>query len=362
MRLLQAVVPNIKRRQTGVTSTLISAVRAQAALRPVAALGFGLPPGLPRIGAAALLGAWRRPPGRSHRIWHARRPDEMWIGLLLRDVLRQPWKLVFTSHDPYEHPWFYRFCARRMDALVAPTRASADAIDAAAEIIPLGVDTDDFRPAPDRAAQWRALGLPGRHGIATFGRIRQQKGQDVLLDAALPVLARHPEAGLVLAGLTTPSHAGYEAALRARVAEAGLAERVRFLGEVDGAMLRALYRAALVYVQPGRSEGYGLTPLEAMASGTAVISTRVGAAADMILEGVTGHLCEVEDAAALGALLELRLSDIPGSLAMGQAGRAHAVAEHGTRREAERLIALYDRLVAPRPPGPDPLARPAPPR
>jgi mannosyltransferase len=357
MRALEAVVPNIKRRQTGVTSTLISAVRAQAALRPVAAMGFGLPRDLPRVGFASLLGAWRRPPGRSHRIWHARRPDEMWVGLILRDLLRQPWKLVFTSHDAYDHPWFYRFCAARMDALVAPTRASADAIDPRAEIIPLGVDTDDFQPSPDRAAAWQALGLPGRYGVATFGRIRHQKGQDLLLKAALPVLARHPDAGLVLAGLTTGAHAEYEAKLRARVAEAGLAERVRFLGEVDGATLRALYRAALVYVQPGRSEGYGLTPLEAMASGTAVISTRVGAAADMIVEGVTGHLCAVDDAAAIGARLDERLSDIAGTTAMGQAGRAHVLAEFGTRREAERLIALYDRLVTPRPLAPAAPAR-----
>ncbi|MCX7373814.1 MAG: glycosyltransferase family 1 protein, partial [Alphaproteobacteria bacterium] len=104
MREIEVVAPNIKRNQTGVTSTIIAAVGAQARLRKVAALGLGLPASLPQLRWADLLRGWSRPPGLSHRIWHARRPDEMAVGLVLRDVLRQPWKLVFTSHDAHDHP------------------------------------------------------------------------------------------------------------------------------------------------------------------------------------------------------------------------------------------------------------------
>jgi mannosyltransferase len=345
MREIEVVAPNIKRNQTGVTSTIIAAVGAQARLRKVAALGLGLPASLPQLRWADLLRGWSRPPGLSHRIWHARRPDEMAVGLVLRDVLRQPWKLVFTSHDAHDHPKLYRWMAARMDALVASTPASARAIDPRAHVIGHGVDPEAFQPAPDRAAEWRALGLPGAYGLGTFGRLRPQKGQDVLVRALCETLPRHPQAGYVIAGLTTSANQGFEEGLRAQLAAAGIADRVTFLGEVDAAMIRRLYAAVSLYIQPGRSEGYGLTPIEAMASGTAAISTRVGAATDMVIEGVTGHLVDVEDWQAMAARLEERLSDMAGTLAMGVAGRAHVLAHHTAEIEALRLFAVYDRLV-----------------
>ncbi|MCX7931038.1 MAG: glycosyltransferase [Rhodovarius sp.] len=339
---------HFKTRQTGVSTSLAAVLTAQAGQRAVAALGYGLPEGVPHLPWRALLGGWRPPPGRRCRIWHARRAEELAFGVLLRDLLRQPWKLVCTVEvEGMDHPLF-RALERRLDALVVTVPAGlARARHPRALLIPHGVDTSAFRPAPDREGQWRALGLPGRHGILNVARIRPQKGQDVLVEAACRVLPRHPEAALVFAGLITEDNQAFAEGLRRRLAAAGLLERTVFLGHVPAAMIAALYRGALLYVQCARSEGFGLTPLEAMASGTAVVSTRVGAAADLVREGETGHLCPPDDPEAMAELLEARLSDLPGTLAMGRRAREEAVAHHGIEREASALLALYDELLTP---------------
>ncbi len=97
---VDVIALNFKRRLSGVTSTIVQLVPYQAKLGlRIAVLGPGLPDdaGLPKIGFRSLLGLWRAPKGRSHRIWHARRNNEMGFGLFLRNVLRMPLKLVFTS-------------------------------------------------------------------------------------------------------------------------------------------------------------------------------------------------------------------------------------------------------------------------
>src|SRR5690606_5661762 len=106
IRHVDVIALNFKRRLSGVTSTVIQLVPFQARLGVrIAVLGPGLPDdaGLPKIGFRSLLGLWRAPDGRGHRIWHARRNNEMGFGLFLRSVLRMPLKLVFTSAAQRRH-------------------------------------------------------------------------------------------------------------------------------------------------------------------------------------------------------------------------------------------------------------------
>ncbi|MGG2478098.1 glycosyltransferase family 4 protein, partial [Rhizobium sp. BR5] len=72
----------------------------------------------------------------------------------------------------------------------------------------------------------------------------------------------------------------------ADVAAAGLSDRIVFQGEVDD--IKPWYRRLTLYVAPSRNEGFGLTPLEAMASQTAVVASNAGAYEEMIVRGKTG--------------------------------------------------------------------------
>ncbi|MBV9461448.1 MAG: glycosyltransferase family 1 protein, partial [Bradyrhizobium sp.] len=96
---LQVIVPNLHRRYSGVTATNRMVAPKLAKLVRAAWFGSWRPDGILGMGVGDLLRLWRRP---VQLIWHARRNDEMIIGLLLR-ALGWPLKLVFTSAAQRHH-------------------------------------------------------------------------------------------------------------------------------------------------------------------------------------------------------------------------------------------------------------------
>ena len=92
--------------------------------------------------------------------------------------------------------------------------------------------------------------------------------------------------------------------LKADIAAAGLSDRIRFTGELPIEQVPAWYQRISIYVFASRVEGFGLTMLEAMAAGNAVVATRAGAAELVIEDGVTGVLAPTGDIEALTASIE----------------------------------------------------------
>ncbi|MEC5323494.1 glycosyltransferase family 4 protein [Aurantimonas sp. A3-2-R12] len=342
VRDIAVIAPNFKRRLSGVTSTIVQLVPLQARSLGIAALGPGLPDHLPKLRLHDMPGLWSRPTGRPFRIWHARRNVEMLAGIVLRDILRMPLRLVFTSAAQRHHTGWTRGLIRRMDAVIATSGRSAGYLTVPAEIVLHGIDLDRFHPAPSRETQKAALGLAGRQLIGCSGRIRHQKGTDLFIDAMIALLPRHPEWTAIVTGRATAEHAGFDADLRRRVEAAGLNERIRFLGEVED--VTAWFRAFDLYVAPPRNEGFGLTPLEAMASGAAVVASDAGAFRDMIIEGETGHIVQVGDVAALTAAVEAYLSDPEALARAGASALAHVRAKFPLAREAAEIQRVYERL------------------
>jgi len=150
-----------------------------------------------------------------------------------------------------------------------------------------------------------------------------RKGHDVLLDALARLPARGWRLDAVGSAERDPATA---AAVRARIARLGLGERVRVHGEVDAAMLEALYARADVAVLASRMEGYGMALAEALARGLPVVATRAGAIAGTV-PADAGRLVPVDDVAALG--------DALGAVVTDDALRAHLAA--GARAARARL-------------------------
>lgn len=346
LRDVAVVAASLHWRYSGLTSTVISLLPHQRRDVRIAGLGPFLPSTVPQIRFCdLLLGGWTRPPGGlSHRIWHARRNDEMIAGVLLKHVLRQPWKLVFTSSAQRRHTALTRWLMRRMDCIIATSLGAASYLKLPATVIHHGVDTTVFRPAELRGEEWRSAALPGKFGVGAFGRIRQQKGTDLLIKAMIGLLPKYPDAVLVLTGLVTSENEAFAAELRQRVAAAGLEDRVLFLGERPHEEMPEWFRRILLYVAPMREEGFGLTPLEAMASGTAVVATRTGAATLLVQHGATGVLVEPNDLESLIAALEPLLADPARAEEMGKRGREKALRDHGVEVEAASINEVYRRL------------------
>jgi mannosyltransferase len=317
-----------------------------ARLGPVACVGAHLPPDTPRVPFWQILTrGWSSPPRGNFRIWHARRNNEMIVGLLLKHVLRQPWKIIFTWAGQRRQSGFTRWMLRRIDGVIATSKASASFLEVPCEIIHHGVDARRFAPLPDRDSEWRKAGLPGAFGLGAFGRIRAQKGTDVLVEAALRLLPLYPDATLLLTGLITADNEDFVAALKKKIEAAGLSERILFLGEQEREKMPWWFALVTIYVAPMRWEGFGLTPLEAMASGTAVVATRTGAAAQLVRDGETGFLVPPDDAAALAAAIEPLLADRRKAQAMGARGREQALEHHDIAQEAAKIAAVYEKVL-----------------
>ncbi|HLZ01834.1 MAG TPA: glycosyltransferase family 4 protein, partial [Bradyrhizobium sp.] len=256
---LQVIVPNLHRRYSGVTAT--NRMVAPKLARRVRAAWFGsyAPEGIAPMGFGDLLKLWRR---RTPLIWHARRNDEMIVGLLLR-ALGWPLRLVFTSAGQRHHKRLTRWLISKMDAIIATSDASASYLKREATVIPHGVDTDIYAPPQNRAAAFAESGLPGRYAIGCFGRIRAQKGSDIFVDAMCRLLPRYPDFTAVMVGAIVAEQAGFANELRRRIEAAGLTSRIVITGELDIEEVQRWYQRLTIYAFTSRNEGFGLTLIEA---------------------------------------------------------------------------------------------------
>ncbi|XUL87586.1 glycosyltransferase family 4 protein [Streptomyces galilaeus] len=222
--------------------------------------------------------------------------------------------------------------------------AGALSPEAAARMVqlPPGVDEKVFHPGSGGAEVRARLGLTERPVVVCVSRLVPRKGQDTLILAMPRILARQPDAVLLIVG-----GGPYEKDLRRLVRETGVSDSVRFTGAVPWAELPAHYGAGDVFAMPCRTrrggldvEGLGIVYLEASATGLPVVAGDSGGAPDAVLDGETGWVVRggspEEAADRIVALLgdpELRRN-------MGERGRSWVEEKWRWDLLAERLRAL----------------------
>lgn len=338
---LQLIVPNLHRRYSGVTATNRAVSPRLARMFRAAWLGPHKPDGISGMSFADLLKLWRR---RAPLIWHARRNDEMIAGVLLR-ALGWPLKLLFTSAAQRHHTWLTRWLIRQMDAVIATSTISASFLKREATVVMHGVDTDVYAPPADRGAAFAEAGLPGRYAIGCFGRVRAQKGSDVFVDAMCRLLPRYPDFTAVMVGAIVPEQQGFANELKRRIEAAGLQSRIVITGELDIEQVQRWYRRLTIFAFTSRNEGFGLTLIEAMSAGAALVASRAGAAELVVEDGVTGVLTPPGDVEALIAALEPLMRDPATAAAMGERARARVLEKFSLDAEAQQIAAVYRTLV-----------------
>ena len=176
-------------------------------------------------------------------------------------------------------------------------------------VIPNFVDPEEFRRRPDPA--FAASISHGAPIVMHSSNFRPVKRVDVVYDV-FQRATQKTSAILVLIG-DGPDRA----ALQARVHADGMTERVRFAGE-QGDLPKWL-SAADVFLLPSAQESFGMAALEAMACEVPVVASRVGGLPEVIEDGVTGFLCDVEDVAAMSAQTERLLRDATLRTTIGRA-------------------------------------------
>ncbi|MGJ8697642.1 MAG: glycosyltransferase family 4 protein [Verrucomicrobiaceae bacterium] len=343
----RVILGNSNRRFSGVTSTMLQTLPEVQKRVPLAVLGkHHLPADVPVLTFRQFVKLCRQPlPDGSHRVFHARRNDEMIQALLAKRLFGAKLKIIFTSTAQRHHSGFTKKLMGQMDGIITTCTAAGSYLEKPADVtIPHGVDLDRYQPPADRSAAWKKLGFPGEYGIGIFGRVRSQKGVDVLIDAALPLLKDHPKFTIVIVGETTPKFIPFQKEYEEKIAAAGLSDRIIFHGKRPGSELPGLFQAMSLVTALSRNEGFGLTVLEAMASGSAVLASHAGAWQDIITEGDHGYTVPCGDVEATRTKLALLMADPEKLLQMGRAGRQHVEAHYSIEREAAALCDFYRHL------------------
>lgn len=181
------------------------------------------------------------------------------------------------------------------------------------------------------------LGAAEREPLLVFvGALIRRKAVDVLLDALPAVLSACPGARLVVVG-----EGPEREALERQALQLGLTGSVTFVGAQSRAETAAWMRRARIFVLPSREEAFGVVLLEALASGTPCVASRVGGVVDIVAPDV-GVLVPPGDAAALAGAVSGLLQDSSRWVAMSARAREHVVEQGRTwPRVAHRLAEIY---------------------
>jgi glycosyltransferase involved in cell wall biosynthesis len=206
-------------------------------------------------------------------------------------------------------------------------------------IVRCGVDSAFLDAGP--------LPAPAEPRLVCVGRLAEQKGQLVLVEAAALLAAKGVDFQLVLAG-DGPMRPQIEAGIAAH----GLGTRAKITGWLSGDAVRAEVTAARLFVLPSFAEGLPVVLMEALALGRPVVTTFVAGIPELVRAGSNGWLVPAGDAHALADALADALRTDPKRLEeMGRAGAEAARAAHDVRREAEKLVALFAEAIGRAAPG-----------
>ena len=252
--------------------------------------------------------------------------------------------ITLVGNDPSYAPLVH-YAIRASDAVTAVshdlarrTRANfgEDITPCEIEVVPNFVDVDVFRPG--RGTGEAAAGDDGGPPTAVHASNFRPVKRVPWMVRAFARATEGTDARLVLVG-DGPD----QTECRRLARELGLGERVTFLGTRDA--LPELLAPADVYLLASREESFGLSALEAMASGTPVVATDVGGVAEVVVDGETGCLAPAEDLEAFAQALAGLLNDRDRAQEMGRAARARAVQHFERRRVVRSYEALYARLI-----------------
>jgi len=208
------------------------------------------------------------------------------------------------------------------------------------QVVPNGIDTDQFSPDPSaRNRIRRELHLGERFTWLAVGRFEPPKDYPTMLQAFAGVLQTRQDSLLLIAGQGSLADATITLA-----GQLGIEQHIRFLGVRDD--IPNLMNAADGYVMSSAWEGLPMVLLEAAAIELPIVATDVGDVRDMLLDGKSGLLVAKQDPAALGTAM-LQVMALPASIRrqMGQEGRAFTQARYQLAHILDRWEELYLELL-----------------
>jgi glycosyltransferase involved in cell wall biosynthesis len=296
--------------------------------------------------------------GRHYDIIH----DNQCLSYGMLDLQKQGFPLITTIHHPITSDlsialsaaksWTERLMIRRWHSflimqrrvarelhhVVTVSERSRTDIAAAFNIQPAGIslvhcgiDTEEFRPLE------HIVKNPNRI-MATVSSDQPLKGMRYLLEAVAAVIPRYPDLELLLVG--TPKEDGESGRL---IRELGLSKHIRAVSGISTEDLVKYYNEASVVVVPSIYEGFGLPAGEAMACGTALISTDGGALPEVV--GDAAIQVPIRDSKAIAEVLDTLLASPAWRDELAAAGRARIEELFCWKRAAQQMTNYYWQVI-----------------
>lgn len=239
-------------------------------------------------------------------------------------------------------------------AVVANSRSTAGLLEAIGvapariRVVHPGVDASRFRPDVDGTAVRRRLAPDGRGPVVlSVGRLQRRKGHDLAIAAVAALREELPDLRYVLVG-----DGEERARLESLAANAGVADRVVFAGEVADEDLPAYYAACDIFALPNRVdgadiEGFGIVFLEAQAAGKAVVGGRSGGVPEAVADLATGLLVSGREVEELAAAIRRLARDASLRAALGRAGRERVLRAFTWEAAASAVAAVHAGVAVP---------------
>ena len=281
---------------------------------------------------------------------HLHWTNDIPVAVLAKLLSKRKPKLVQTRNmtmtrfkdDPY-----HRLLYREIDMMLPVTfqvaeqlrRFIPEAVRPRIEVLYMG--SDRVERLPDKAIETLRgeLGMAGQFAVGMVGRINEQKGQHLLIEALAAIDAADVHAYFVGHEMKQ----GYVASLQARAKALGVEGRVHFLGFMKNP--HHFFQACDAVVLASRRETFGLVLIEAMQVGTAVIGPDSGGVLEIIDDGETGLLFTNQDSGSLAESIK-RLRDMPElAEAVAGAGAAKAAQMFSNEKQFAQLASLLRSLM-----------------
>lgn len=206
-------------------------------------------------------------------------------------------------------------------------------------VIPNGVDTDYFTPAPGTVLFDRFHIEPDTKLIGYIGLITKRKGLEYLIRSLHGIKKKYPGIKLIIIGWHTPNDAGYFTEIRALIKELSLEDDIHFTGVLSD--VRDSLASLDIVVLPSLEERCSRTLLESMSCAKAVVATRVGGTPEIIQDGVNGLLIDPENADQIGGAVLRLLEDKALREKLGRSARMHIAKHFGIAKNIDTMRKLY---------------------
>ena len=264
-------------------------------------------------------------------IIHCHRNNEILRALLIR-FFGAKFRLVSTRHAETEPSGFTTLLHKKTDEVITLTQKMSEMFSFPTEVIGHGIDVEKF-VINERS---KIPGVKQKHIITCAGRVRKAKGQQVLIEAVVPILKQFHDWGIVIVGKIDDAPMVKE--LQQLIADNNVSDQCYFVDETSDII--TYYQGSHSVVVPSFTEGFSLVCGEAMACGCNVIATTgVGIHADLIKNGKNGYLFEAGERDELrNLMLEIMKGD---KKHCGTEARKTIVAFWSAATEAEKLTEIY---------------------